>query len=40
MNLRPGADLGGGAIGAIAPPITDGNNFFHHEFLQFGKQHW
>jgi len=27
------------AIGAIAPPKTYENNFFHHEFVQFGKHH-
>jgi len=32
-----GADSGGAAIGAIAPPKTYESNFFHHDFLQFGK---
>jgi len=28
----------GGAIGAISLPITYESNFFHHDFLQCGKQ--
>jgi len=39
MRLRSGADPGGGAIGAIFPPKTYKSNFFHHDFVQFGKQH-
>jgi len=31
--------LQGGAIGAIATPKTYENNFIHHDFAQFGKQH-
>ena len=29
---------GGGAIGAIAQPKTYESNFFHHDFVQFGKR--
>ena len=29
----------GGAIGAIAPAETYESNFFHEDFVQFGKQH-
>jgi len=38
VHLYSGADPGG-AIGAIAPPKTYESNFFHYDFVQFGKQH-
>jgi len=38
-SLRPGADLGG-VIGAIASPKANESNFFHCDFVQFGKQHF
>jgi len=28
-----------GSIGAIDPPKTYKTSFFHHDFVQFGKQH-
>ena len=37
--FRPGADPGGGAIGAIAPLKTYKNNFIHRHFAQCKKQH-
>ena len=33
-NPRP---IQGRAIGVIAPPKTYESNFFHHDFVQFGK---
>jgi len=35
---QTGADPGG-AIGAVSPLKTYKSNFFHNDFLQFGKQH-
>ena len=35
--MQAGADPGGGAIGASAPPESYESNFFHYDFLQFGK---
>ena len=37
--VSAGEDPGGGAIGAIAPAETYESNFFHEDFVQFGKQH-
>ena len=37
FNLAQGR-IRGGAIGAIAQPKTYESNFFHHDFVQFGKR--
>jgi len=39
-HLRSRRDAGGGSSGgAIDPPKTYESNFYHHDFIKFGKQH-
>jgi len=39
-SLKPTFNQGRIQRGAIAPPKTYESNFFYHDFVQFGKQHW